>query len=144
MTQEQSAEIERACARIVHAYAKHADFGEAKEAAALFAESGRLEMPTGQVFAGPDAVRTRLAQQPESQVSRHVISNVLIEVVDANRASGTCYLTLYRGTRHGSGALPLEAPFLVGHYEDRFVLTPDGWKFALRKLKTTFRSGAAS
>ena len=62
----------------------------------------------------------------------------------ANCASGTCYLTLYRGIRHENGPLPLESPFLVGHYEDRFVRTPDGWKFALRKLKTTFRSGAAS
>ena len=58
-------------------------------------------MPAGQVFNGRDAVRARLAQQPQSQVSRHVISNVLIEVVDANRASGTCYLTLYRGSRQG-------------------------------------------
>lgn len=144
MTDRDIAGIERACARIVHAYARHADFGEAGEAAALFAESGRLEMSNGQVFDGREAVRARLEQQPQSQVSRHVISNVLIDVVDANRASGSCYLTLYRGTRVADGALPLDAPFLVGHYEDRFVLTPDGWKFALRKLMTTFRSRAAS
>ena len=140
MMDRESASIERACTRIVHAYAKLADFGDAAGAAALFAESGRLEMPNGQVFAGRDAVRMRLEQQPGSQVSRHVISNVLVDVVDANSASGTCYLSLYRGTRNAEGVLPLAAPFLIGHYEDRFVLTPDGWKFVWRKLTSAFRS----
>lgn len=133
---------ERACARLVHGYARAADFGDSAAAAALFADDGVLEMPGGKRFAGPAAIRQRLAEQPAAQVSRHVISNLLVDVVAEDRARGFCYLTLYRGVRgDASGPLPSAVPFVIGHYEDEFVRSGADWRFALRRLTFTFRRG---
>lgn len=71
------------------------------------------------------------------------MGTIIIERLSATEASGRCYLALFRGMRvpEAGGPLPAEAPFLVGHYDDRFVLTADGWRFAERTLTTTFRRG---
>jgi hypothetical protein len=134
--------IERACARLVYGYARAADFGDGAAAAALFAEDGVLEMPGGRRFAGRDAIRRRLQEQPAAQVSRHVISNLIVDALDESRARGFCYLTLYRGTRGNEGGpLPSAAPFVIGHYEDEYARGADGWRFAARRLTFTFRRG---
>jgi hypothetical protein len=142
MNESSISAIERACTRLVYAYARAADFGDAAAAAALFAADGVLEMPGGRRFAGRAAIRQRLAEQPAAQVSRHVISNLLIDALDENRARGFCYLTLYRGTRgEAAGPLPSAAPFVIGHYEDEFVRDGGDWRFAARRLTFTFRRG---
>lgn len=134
--------IERACARLVHGYARAADFGDSAAAAALFADDGILEMPGGKRFVGRAAIRQRLDEQPASQVSRHVISNLLVDALGENRARGFCYLTLYRGTRGDTGGpLPSAAPFVIGHYEDEYVRNGADWRFASRRLTFTFRRG---
>ena len=138
MTDEHDAATARACERLVYGYARAADFGDSAAAAGFFAADGVLEMPGGKRFAGRDAIRGRLEQQPADQVSRHVITNVLIETAGEGRARGFCYLTLYRGTRT-EGPMPAGVPFVVGHYEDEFVRTDEGWRFAFRRLTFTFR-----
>lgn len=143
MDEQTIATIERACTRLVHSYAHYADFGESRNAAALFTPEGVLEMPEGRHFAGREAIRKRLEEQPASQVSRHLISNLLIDPVDADRARGFCYFTLYRGTRDDAdGHLASQVPFVVGHYDDEFAHTADGWRFAARRLTFTFRRAA--
>lgn len=71
------------------------------------------------------------------------MGTLVVERLSATEARGRCYLALFRGVRgqDPGGPLPSEAPFLVGHYDDRFVLTADGWRFAERQLTTTFRRG---
>jgi hypothetical protein len=142
MDDQTTGAIERACARLVHGYARAADFGDHAAAADLFAEDGVLEMPGGKRFAGRAAVRKRLDEQPRDQVSRHVITNLLVEPIDENRARGFCYLTLYRATRgDGTAPLPSAAPFVIGHYEDEFARSGGHWRFAARRLTFAFRRG---
>ncbi len=142
MNESTASAIESACARLVYSYARAADFGDSAAASALFADDGVLEMPGGKRFAGAAAIRQRLAEQPADQVSRHVISNLLIDALDENRARGFCYLTLYRGTRRDTvGPLPSAVPFVIGHYEDEFARSGADWRFAARRLTFTFRRG---
>jgi hypothetical protein len=71
-----------------------------------------------------------------------VLSNIFIDVMDADNARGISYLTLYRhiGPESLEGQ-PIEfsGPAAVGHYEDRVVRTTDGFRFARRKLHLAFR-----
>lgn len=131
---------EQACARLVAGYALAADFGDLDAAAGCYVPDGRLTI-AGQTHEGREAIRERLADQPQDQVSRHLMGTIVVDLLSPTEARGRCYLALYRGAREPGtgGPLPSEAPFLVGHYDDRFVLTADGWRFAERKLTTTFR-----
>ena len=58
-------------------------------------------------------------------VANHVID------LDGDRAEGRCYLDL-RATVSG------ERKIGGGHYEDVYARTPDGWRFASRKLVLRF------
>jgi hypothetical protein len=70
-----------------------------------------------------------------------VISNVFIDVLGPDEARGISYFTLY--LHHGEeslrfGPVPLTGPAAVGHYEDRFVRTGDGWRFRSRRRQVAF------
>jgi ketosteroid isomerase-like protein len=132
-------DIRHACEQVAVGYAKASDKGDADAAAAHFVEDGLLEMPGGRSYAGRDAIRQRLADQPAGQVSRHLLSNFSARVVSPGRVTGHCVVTLYRATRTATGPLPLAGPYLVGEYDDEYHSTPEGWRLARRKLTTVFR-----
>lgn len=140
MDQNQVERIRRACERLVFVYSRNADFGAAEAAAGCYVPDGRLEID-GRQFAGRAAIQLRLSDMPADQVSRHFCTNVVIDVIDADRAEGTAYVVLYRGRRAEaqSGPLAMGPPLLVGHYEDQFVRSDEGWRFAARTLNVTFR-----
>lgn len=131
--------VERECARLSVAYARNVDFKDFEGFAALFAEDGVLE--AGVRVQGRDTILQGLKQRDEKLRSRHVITNVAIDVVDEDHATGTAYVTVYRHVGpegDGAGPVPLASPALVGHYEDAFVRTAEGWRFAERVLHMDF------
>jgi hypothetical protein len=132
--------IERACTALSVAYARAVDFRDYKAFVALFAADGTLDV--GKPLTGREAIWQSLMARPDELRSRHVISNVFIDVLDAASARGISYLTLYR--HHGPesvshGPAPLTGPAAVGHYEDRFLRTAEGWRFQSRRLHLAFR-----
>ena len=135
--------IEHACARLVARYSHHADFGEAERVADLFAEDAVWEMDEMR-FEGRDTIRAMMRgrQEMQGRRSRHVCTNLLVEVTDADHAIGLVYLTLYRhdfdGPETEQGAVPETRPLAVGQYRDRFVRTSQGWRFAHRKAEVGF------
>jgi hypothetical protein len=138
MDRMQFLEIELACTRLINQFAVFNDAGRFQELVELFTPDARYARPIA-----PDAFITGKADilasfeaRPQDRVGRHLITNVLIDVQDATRATGFCYVTLYSGnTAHKAEKFGLQAQSsqFIGEYADRFVLTPQGWKFAERK-----------
>jgi hypothetical protein len=132
--------IERECARLVTLYCHHVDHGEAGRVVELFSadsvwRAGNVVMEGQEQLAKGFGAR----QANRARMSRHVCNNLLIDVIDAHNARGTVYLTLYRHDgEEGRQMSPLTGPQLVGEYRDRFVRTPDGWRFAERELEASF------
>jgi len=88
---------------------------------------------------GKDAIRTRLMKRRNDLVSRHVLTNILINVESADAASGITYLTLFR--TYDETREPIQGavqPAMVGQYNDKFVRTSQGWKIAERILVPAF------
>ncbi len=140
VTEPELAAIERACHRLVVAYARATDLGDAAAAGALFTEDGVLEMPGGRRFVGRAAIAGRIAAQPPRQVSRHLLSNVEVAACSTEHARGSLLVTMYRGSSADDGrAVRLDGPYLVGEYSDDYRRTPDGWRIAHRRLTTVFR-----
>ena len=133
--------ISRACERLSIAYAVYLDTQRYGEFAALFGDEGVLKV-SGRVE-GQTAIARAMANRPATLRSRHVLTNILIEPVDQEHATGTTYLSLYRHIGEASlEARPIEpfAPAVVGHYSDQFKLTNQGWRFAYRELHLAFRN----
>lgn len=141
LNEDQIRGIRAECERLSTAYAVYLDLHRYAEFAALFGESGVLAV--GDQLQGQDAIAEAMAKRSDKLRSRHVLSNVLIDVQDAEHATGVTYLTLYRYVGDASLAASPIGPFkpaAVGHYTDAFTLTGDGWRFAKRELSFAFQN----
>ncbi|HTM95420.1 MAG TPA: nuclear transport factor 2 family protein [Croceibacterium sp.] len=132
MDHEQRAVIEAECARLPLLYAKYADNGDHAALAGLFAENATYGRP----FQPDDPLRGRgsiqaMFRDRKPILVRHIVTNVIVEVIDERHAKGTSYLTML--SNHASTQPPQEAGGLyVGDFEDQYVRTDEGWKFASR------------
>ncbi len=125
-------EIEHQCTRCAIDYAHKVDFGDFEGFANLFAENGVLSV--GPLHLDSRAnIREAMSQRPAEMLSRHIITNIAIDVIDDEGAAGLAYFTLYR-TTVGDDDNPTAMPpvAVVGHYKDKFAKTVNGWKFAER------------
>lgn len=145
MTELERMMIERACERLINQYCLFVDFGEASRIAELFTEDG-LWTNESIRMEGRDGIRRAFSHREgvTRRTSRHLCTNVVIDVLDDDHATGICYLINYRhDSRTGAAEVPApsDAPKFVGEYRDTFVRTPDGWRFATRHCDVTFLRG---
>jgi len=132
--------IERACERLVVGYCHVIDHGEAARVADLFTEDG-VWTSFEQTMDGRDAIARGFAkrQANKGRMSRHVCCNLLVNVIDAERATGVVYLTLYRHDGDPDRAVsPSASPSVVGEYRDEFVRSAGGWRFRRREVIASF------
>lgn len=131
---------EQACAALITRYTHLVDEGQASGVADLFTADGVWASPEA-TFDGRDAIRAAFLRREQSgRRSRHVCTNVAVDVEDETHATGLCYLTLFRTDAEGTPARGT-TPDLIGVYRDRFVRTEDGWRFASRLTEVTFVHG---
>jgi hypothetical protein len=135
--------IERACERLIVDYTHFVDFGAAARIAELFTEDGEWHGPD-LTMTGRSGIREGFERRQgvTRRVSRHVCTNVAIDVVSADEATGLCYLVNFRHDRREgddwSAPAPAGLPKYVGEYRDRFVRTPQGWRFAHRRFDLAY------
>lgn len=117
------------CARLIALYANLNDEARWEEVVALYAEDGVMVRPTAPnaPVAGREAILEAFKARPP-RTTRHICSNVVIDVESDTTARGTSAMLLFTG----------EAAPLVGSFHDRFVLTDDGWRFAERRGSLIF------
>ena len=133
-------EIVDECEALSIAYARAVDFRDYEAFVELFTEDGVLDV--GTPLEGRAAIRKAMSRRPDELRSRHVLTNIFVDVVDENSARGISYLTLYRHVGPESllgQPVDFAGPAAVGHYEDRFTRTRDGFRIKHRKLHLSFR-----
>jgi hypothetical protein len=121
--------VEADCARLIALYANLNDEARWEEVVALYAEDGVMVRPTAPnaPVAGREAILEAFKARPP-RTTRHICSNVVIDVESDTTARGTSAMLLFTD----------EAAPLVGSFHDRFVLTDDGWRFAERRGSLIF------
>lgn len=122
--------IEHDCARLVALYANWNDAARWEDVAGLYAPDGVMIRPTAPdaPVVGRAAILAAFRARP-GRTARHVCANVAIEVESATSARGTSAMLLFTAP---------DAPPLVGSFDDRFVRTDEGWRFAERRGSLTF------
>jgi hypothetical protein len=134
---------ERDCERLIVEYARRLDLGEPQRVAELFTDDAVWEMPGRIRFEGRAELEAGFPGRmvAPGRTARHVVTNVAIDVASHDEATGFCYLINYR---HDSPSgvpadpAPSAVPMYVGQYYDRFVRTPDGWRFKHRRSEVSF------
>jgi 3-phenylpropionate/cinnamic acid dioxygenase small subunit len=136
--------IEQACKSLSIAYARHVDFRQYDKFTELFEEDAVLI--AGALLSGREAIRDAMSKRSDKLRSRHVLTNIHIEVIDESHARGITYLTLYRHIGAESleeKPIEIQGPAGVGHYTDEYVLTTAGWRIARRELEFAFQNPSA-
>jgi hypothetical protein len=130
MLPDASRAIEWECARLINLYAQLNDAARWEEVAALYAADGSMTRPTAPdtPIIGRNAILAAFQSRP-ARTTRHICSNIVIDVETATAARGSSAMLMFTAA---------DAPPLVGGFEDRFVLTGDGWRFAERRGTLTF------
>jgi hypothetical protein len=137
LTATERMEIERACERLVHVYSRALDLGDMNAAADCFAKDGSFARPMtpDQVVAGREAIRAALQTRPKTLLTRHLSTNVMIEVESRDLARGSSCLTMISTTPPEGQKPPFisQGPIWFGEMQDRFVREDGAWKFLERR-----------
>ena len=145
MVQEEAERVvaERACERLLYQYAHFVDTGNAARIAEIFTPDGVWIGADGRTLNGRDEVRAAFSarQALTRRLSRHVMTNVLIDVHSDTEASGTAYLINYRHDAGGEVAEtpgPARHPKFVGDYHLSFRRVEGEWLIASLRFDLIF------
>jgi hypothetical protein len=131
--------IERACERLINEFFEAIDVRNDGHLANLFISEGVYARPIDPdtLISGRDAIVKAFIARPGGRVSRHIVSNVRITVESPDRARGVSRVMLIAGpdqpAAHPQFGFKADARQLVGEFDDEFVKTPEGWRFASRR-----------
>jgi hypothetical protein len=137
---EKQQQIERECERLMYQYCHFVDHDEASKIADLFTEDG-IWKNVKATWTGRDEIRAGFQRREDNKgrMSRHVCTNALIDVISETEATGIVYMSLYfHDGEPGRPTSPTDCLQKLGEYQDRFVKTADGWRFARREVVSNF------
>jgi hypothetical protein len=137
--------IEQACRELVLRAAALADAAQPAALAALFTEGGSLVRPGAEPLVGRAAIERSYAQRAPERITRHLVTNTLVEVVSDVQACATSTVLLWSGSTDdaaGPQGRPANPRQVVGAFADRFALTPEGWRIERRDASFVLHSGA--
>jgi SnoaL-like domain len=138
-TRERARAIEWDCAQVLTRFFNYFDQWRYQDMADLFADDGVWHR-RGQALAGRAAILAALAKRSTTQRVRHVVTNLQIDVIDADSATSLLYVTAYR---HDSGAKQpspprIRAPYLLLVVPGRLRRTDTGWKIVHMEMNREF------
>lgn len=131
-----TADVVRACERLVFDSAAHNDARDWDALAALYTVDARLTRPSGQTIEGRDAIRESYATGAPERRTRHLCTNVRVDVDGEKRARAvTSVVVVSWAEETGTTALPTAGGAIVGTFVDTFALTGEGWRIAARAAR---------
>jgi hypothetical protein len=137
--------LEQVCTRLVLDYVYFNDTQNYEELARLFAEDGVFIRPNGDSVSGRNAILNSYRSRPAGRLTRHICTNIRITPTSANRASGLTYAIVYSANPNETPVqhfgLKADGRTLIGEFEDEFVRTDEGWRFASRRARFVMHTG---
>lgn len=145
LTDAERTAIERECERLILVYSRALDLGDMNAAADCFAVNGSFARPMtpDQVVEGREAIRASLLTRPKTLLTKHLATNVMIDVEDRDHAGGLSYLTMISTTPPEGSKAPWvsQGPLWFGEMQDRFVREDGQWKFLARRGSVQMKFG---
>jgi hypothetical protein len=136
--------IEADCTRLMNRFNWAVDAMDYDQVVSLFVPDCVFSR-ADKSFHGHAGLRQSLNNRPADRVTRHVESNIVIDIADAEHASGKGYCVVYghRGALSAEGEAPLGVPDSLILHEAKFVRRPEGWRIAHWHIGLSFRKPAA-
>ena len=125
--------IEYACARLVSQYCFAIDGNHFEEWISLFTPDCQWLRQGQPAVLGHEGLKAFLAGRSKSTVTRHVSTNVQVNVVDDSHATGRSYTLLYAAAATAAPDVPVLRPLqrLIEN-SDEYLLVDGAWRIAVR------------
>ena len=120
---------------VIVAYCRFVDLYEDVSMVALFTNDGHWLRPGKEPLRGRDEIKAYLQTRDRSVRTRHIPSNVLVTVNDAESATAVSCYTIMKSGPDGS---PM--PVTLGEYHDLFLLREGRWQISRRDTRHVFRA----
>jgi ketosteroid isomerase-like protein len=142
LTSLERAAIGWECERLIHLYSMLNDAGDFQAMADLFTPDGVFARPSqGDVLIrGRDNILAAYTARPP-RFTRHMITTVVVTVVDADAATAHSYLSLHSGQPGESLPRAAESGYMIGDFHDRLVRVDGEWKFQERRGSLALKVG---
>ncbi len=128
------------CQRLMIEYALRFDHGRGTAVAELFTEDGAWRSNTIDAV-GHEQLRAffLLREQLIDRVTRHVVTNIAVDVIDRDHATARSIAVEIRDDVGTDGLAVDTRPAVVGDYEDTLVRFDGRWLFAERRVTIAFK-----
>jgi len=144
-SQAEMRNTEAACYALCVDYADIVDARDWPRLAELFAADATFTkpVPPKDVLEGADKIIAWFQTFPRTRITNHIITNFRVRMETNDTAAGSCRVLLYTAdesapeTTQGRQADPVQ---LMGVYQDRYIRTDKGWRFAARVGGVTFHT----
>jgi hypothetical protein len=125
--------------RLIYRFFLHLDERRYADLCALMAPRGVWHRQ-GKALQGPDEVLDALKLRPAGATTRHLITNVIVDITGAASAEATHYLAVFFHGADTPPSLPvrIELPRHISIFSEKFVRTADGWRVAEMSEIPTF------
>jgi SnoaL-like domain len=143
MDLQEQCRLEREIERIIVRFFYYLDERLYENLAALMAADG-VWTRQGERLHGPAMVLAALKERPPGLMTRHVISNILIDLPEPTRAEASFYMTVFRrdGELPVDGPAPMELPHVVALCRQKLSQGEQGWRIDALTATPTFRRQA--
>ena len=142
MAADQARGIEWDCQKLVRQYYRHVDQREFDKACALFTEDVDWHS-MGVEMHGRDDILKSLPPALGTGTIRHVVTNMVVKVVDDDHAESDFYHTIYYQPEAEfethDGPIAFEGAHRTHDQHDWYVRTDEGWRIAKRVSHVVFR-----
>ncbi|MGE0386806.1 MAG: nuclear transport factor 2 family protein [Gammaproteobacteria bacterium] len=119
---------------LVAAYNDAVNRGDLEGMVAVYAEDGVLHPFGGKEYIGHAQIREVIGGSVGHYAFVFQMTHAGLVKVDGDSGTGRFWISEYGQPADGSPATQF-----MGLYQDRYVRTPGGWRFARRQLDATFR-----
>lgn len=130
-----------ACIAAIQRFAMLVDAARYEEAAQLFAPDGVLQRPNERIE-GRAALLLSFKARPVHRLTRHVLTNVLLEPAGPELIRAFSYVSVYRhlGKENLPPLLPVTArpPETLAEYSDELLLQDGQWLLRQRTVRPIF------
>jgi len=134
-------DIEWDCSQVLLRFYDAFDAWDYDAMVSLFTEDGVWHR-AGKSLRGRREIVAEMRRRSATQIIRHVVTNILVDVNDAENAQARMYLTAYR---HDAGEprvvpAPLGPPALLLVVSTQLALRPEGWRIVEKRMQREFEA----
>lgn len=132
--------IEHECQKLMSLYCRHIDDLDTEAFANLYTEDAVYKPAAApEPLIGRATILNWIRAYPKNRLGRHLSTNQVVDVIDADHATGWSYAVVFREPEPREGVLSSRVtPRSVVEYSDEFRRSTEGWRFASRRYRIRF------